>query len=220
LSKEATLPTLPELEWRALVAKLRLAFGASIASHWKLPPAIASVIACADAAAASPLIDHVALVDRVVAQLDAGGLADTCELSADERAAIEAALPEIVAQMALYTHTIVPKRPPSPITSGPPAAGRWPCELEIVQGNASYAARAISLDAIEMVGKTSLAVSWLVSVTLRCAPVPLQMLVNINTCEPRDDGTFAIVAQPFGLGGAVKQRWQLLLDAARSASRA
>ena len=107
LSKEVTLPTLPELEWRALVDKLRLSFGASIAARWKLPDVIASVIACGNST--TPLVDHVALVDRVVAQLDAGGLADAGELSLDERAAIEAALPEIVAQMALYTHTMMPK---------------------------------------------------------------------------------------------------------------
>jgi HD-like signal output (HDOD) protein len=213
LSKEATLPTLPEHEWRTLVAKLRLSFGASIASRWKLPDAIASVIACGKSA--TPLVEHVALVDRVVAQLDAGGLADAGDLLAEERAAIEAALPEIVAQMALYTHTIAPKH--SPIAPPPPGTTSWPCELEVVQGNASFSTRTISFDAIEMVGKASLAVSWLVSVTLRCAPDPLQMLVNIKSCEARDDGTFAIVAQPFGLGGVVKQRWQSLLEAARTA---
>jgi HD-like signal output (HDOD) protein len=213
LSKEATLPTLPEPEWRALVDKLRLSFGASIASRWKLPDVIASVIACGTST--TPLVEHVALVDRVVAQLDAGGLADAGELSVEERAAIEAALPEIVAQMALYTHTMMPKH--SPIVAPMPSSNRWPLELEVVQGNASFATCAVSPDAIEMVGRASLAVSWLVSVTLRCQPDPLQMLVNIKACDARDDGTFAIVAQPFGLGGAVKQRWQALLDAARTA---
>jgi hypothetical protein len=116
--------------------------------------------------------------------------------------------------MAVYTHTIVPKHaPPSPIAPLAPPMNRRPCELEIVQGNATFSATSISPDAIEMIGKTSLAVSWLVSVTLRCEPEPLQLLVNIKACEPRGDGTFAIVAQPFGLGGAVKQRWLALAGA-------
>lgn len=211
LTKDASLPTMPEATWRELVARVRSHFGEAIAARWSLPPAIASVIA---GTSGSPFARFLELVRDVVALLDDDRLADSTELSEQEREAVLAALPDVIAQMELYTHTMMSKLG-SPVEPRPRPSATWPADFEVVHRGASYHARGVSSDGLEMVGRMCLATNWLVGVKLQCEPEPIEMLVNVQQCESHTDGTCAIVAKPFGLGAAAKQRWHSLLETAR-----
>jgi HD-like signal output (HDOD) protein len=213
LSKEHELPTQSELDWRAVVSRVRGEFGGAIAKRWSLPASIAGVIAEDTDSPLARLLDH---VRRVVALLDDDRLDEAVDVTTDEREAILAALPEIIAQMALYTHTLV-SRHALPIEPPPRMAESWPVQFDVRHRGTSYAACSVSVEGIDMVGKMSLATNWLVCVTLECKPEPIELLLNVRQCEPRDDGTCAIWAKPFGLGAVAKQRWLSLLDAARPA---
>lgn len=214
VSKQTTLPTLSESAWREVVARLRGSFGEAISTRWKLPPQLAAVII---GTGDSPLMRHIALVDHVMALIDRDALDTASAISAVECDAIASALPDIVAQMALYSHTAMPKGAQSPIERAPRPSAAWPIKLDVLHGQTPYTASAIAADGLELMGRKSLAVNWLISVTLRCEPTPLQVILNVKACDPRDDGTFAIFAQPFGLGGSLRQRWQSLVDQTRSA---
>ncbi|HEX4455319.1 MAG TPA: HDOD domain-containing protein [Kofleriaceae bacterium] len=213
-SKETALPTLSEAAWRELVGRLRRSFGEVIAARWKLPAQLAAVIS---GTGDSPLIRHIALIDHVTDLIDRDALDAIDELTAVECEAIASALPDIVAQMALYSHTAMPKTAESPIERASRPSVSWPTKLEVMHNQVSYLATSIAVAGLELAGRTSLAVNWLVSVVLRCEPTPLQLILNVKACEARDDGTFAIFAVPFGLGGTVRQRWQSLVDQARPA---
>lgn len=223
LGKEVPLPTFPEPVWRALVSRLHLMFGNAIALRWKLPAGIAGVIASygqPPTAPRPPLVQLVQLVDRVIALLDAapgGGtaLSDLAELSADERRAIDAALPEVVAQMALYAPKPV-KASESRVAPSRLDEESWPIAFEVAIGGAQFQARSISPSTFELAGPTQLVPNWLVDAALACTPEAIQLLVNIKSCEP-EGGQYVAVAQPFALAGAVKQQWRALIDNARVA---
>jgi hypothetical protein len=163
---------------------------------------------------------HIELVDRVTALIDRDALDCGAELTAVEREAIAFALPEIVAQMALYSHTAMPKNAQSPIERAARPSVSWPTKLEVRHSQVSYAACSIASEGLELIGRKSLATNWLISVALHCEPTPLQVILNVKACDARDGGTFAIFAQPFGLGGTVRQRWRSLVDQARTARAA
>jgi hypothetical protein len=195
-----------------------------IATRWKLPPPIAAVIASygqPPGVMRSPLVQLVQLVDRVIGVLDrapATGIAallEISDLSTDERYAIGAALPEVVSQMATYTATPASAAVVSKVEVPRTEEEAWPIAFDVTQAQSSFQARTISPNSFELVGKVPLLPNWLADMTLHVEPEAVQMLVNIKKCDPVGDGTYVIVAQPFALGGTVKQQWLGLIERAR-----
>src|SRR5580704_7925971 len=222
MAKETALPTLPEITWRAIVSRLHVPFGAAIATRWKLPPPITAVIASygqPPETPRTPLVALVQLVDRVIEKLDRApstgiaALLEIRELATDERYAIGVALPEVVAQMATYSAPVAAAA--SKVEPHKRDEEAWPVAFDVAYQSSMLHARTISPSTFELVGKSPMSPNWLADVTLHCQPEPLQMLVNVKSCEPTGDGSFAIVMQPFALGGPTKQRWAALVDSAR-----
>jgi HD-like signal output (HDOD) protein len=224
-AKQSALPTLPEITWRAIVSRLHVPFGAAIAMRWKLPPSIAVVIASygqPPEMPKSPLVQLVQLVDRVIEKLDRApstgiaALLELRELSTEERYAIGAALPDVVAQMAAYS-TATPSAAAAPSIVEPRKREEeaWPVAFDVDCAGALMQARTISPSSFELSTKQPLTPNWLVDVALQCAPEPIKMLVNVKACEPAGDGTYVVVMQPFALAGPVKQQWTALLEQAR-----
>jgi HD-like signal output (HDOD) protein len=226
-AKQAPLPTLPEITWRAIVSRLHVPFGAAIAMRWKLPPSIAAVIASYGQPAEMPksaLVQLVQLVDRVIEKLDRApttgiaALLELKELSTDERYAIGAALPDVVAQMAAYTSsTPTAAAAPSKVEAAKREEEAWPVSFGVTQSGSLEVmqARTISPSTFELVAKQPLTPNWLADMTLECEPAAIKMLVNVKSCVPAGDGTYLVVMQPFALAGPVKQQWTALLEQAR-----
>jgi HD-like signal output (HDOD) protein len=227
LGKESSLPTLPEVTWRAMVSRLHVPFGAAIAQRWKLPAAITQVIASYGLppdAPRSPLVKLVHLVDRAIEKLDrapATGIAallELGELSTNERYAIGAALPDVVAQMAAYAPTAEAPAVSS-VEHAPRAEDAWPVAFDVSHNNEVLQARAVSPSSFELVARAPLPPKWLADVKLHVEPEPLAMLVNVKSCEQLADGSFAIVMQPFAVDGPVKAQWSALVERARGVAK-
>jgi HD-like signal output (HDOD) protein len=226
-AKQAPLPMLPEITWRAIVSRLHVPFGAAIAMRWKLPPSIATVIASygqPPEMPKSPLVQLVQLVDRVIEKLDRApstgiaALLELRELSTDERYAIGAALPDVVAQMAAYTSsTPTAAAAPSKVEAAKREEEAWPVAFGVTQSGSpeTMQARTISPSSFELVAKQPLTPNWLSDITMQCEPEAIKMLVNVKSCEPAGDGSYLVVMQPFALAGPVKQQWTALLEQAR-----
>ncbi len=228
------LPPLPESAWRKVVSTYQVEFGMTVAAKWRLPDAIAEVIArhhfpevCLPAH--RPLVNLVVAVDQVLQTLDQhpsegiDALARVRGLHTDERPLITALLPRLAAKMESF-EACMPEagahdaQPSKVIPERAPAGECWPVDFTVTcQGAAgSFRATTMSAGALELRSKASLTPGWLGCVTLECAPAPIVLLVSVKSCEVVA-GEHMITLQPFGLAGAEKAAWlQLQQDSRRA----
>ncbi|MEO8554096.1 MAG: HDOD domain-containing protein, partial [Kofleriaceae bacterium] len=134
LARDRPLPALTGAEWRAFVRGLEGAFGAVVATRWKLPQPIAEVIA--HAGAHSALAELIRLVGQVVDRLDdcptAGiaGLVELPELSEIERCSIGSVVQEVVKSMTSYAR---PAAASSQIAPPPSRPQTFPVSFPVSQ---------------------------------------------------------------------------------------
>jgi hypothetical protein len=219
VARELPLPALTGAEWRAFVRGLEGAFGAVVATRWKLPQAIAEVIA--HAGAQSALADLIRLVERIVDRLDdcptAGiaGLVELPELSDIERCSIGSVVQEVVKSMTTYAK---PSAAPSQLVPPPAGPRTFPVSFAVSHDKCTGArAREISTEILIVESPEQMAPNWLVELTLHCEPEPFAVLANVKRCAPAGSG-FSVEVQPFALADAALEHWiQLVMDA-RSAA--
>jgi HD-like signal output (HDOD) protein len=223
LAKErglAALPTLPEPEWHAFVARLEGRFGRVIATRWNLPPEIADVVAHAPPATA--LGELIALVAQIVAHLDgspttgvAAALADVSGLADIERCSIGSVVQEVVKNMGAYTVAAPP--PPRVVTPAPkPSDATFPVAFEITAGKQRGRSRTISASGLVFEAAQPIAPSWLIDLVLH-TPDPVSLLAHVRSCV-KDGAVHVIDVKPFALEGAALEQWVALLLDARGAA--
>ena len=222
IGRKVSLPILGHDEWTALVNSMHVEFGAITAVRWNLPSALVDAIEHHHAPL-TPLARVIELVDRVIAILDrfpnAGmtALMGVPDLTAEDRARIATAVPQVVQQMASFAQpTTQVAQVVTPAVDGEPT---WPIDLAVEMRAGKYAAHAhaMSPNAITFTGLESLPVNWLAELTIQCTSAPIVMLANVVSCD-KTGGGFTITARPYALGGAVKAAWFGLIAATRRSS--
>ncbi len=222
VASEEPLPALTLEAWSNLIDKLHVEFGRTTAVRWGLPTRLVEVIEQHHKPVA-PLAKLIELVDRIIATLDrspAAGmtaLSAITELSAEERARIAAAIPQVVQQMSRFappTTRFLPMVVPIAL-DGEPA---WPVDLAVVLRTGTFRASLISPSSLTFSGPDPLVLNWLTEIAIQCEPTPIAMLANIKTCDRMRNGSFLITAQPFAIAGEEKLAWLALVEHARHAS--
>jgi len=221
VAHEVPLPTLPEAQWQAFIARHQVQVGTVVAAHWNLPATLADVIAHHHDPAnveAAPLTQLIKTVDRAIAILDrsagtgVAALLEIPELVTTERYALGVAAHDVGAQIASLSAAV--ETTTAIEIDVEPEEEAWPVAFEVkVPHHDAYTASTISPNTFEIVGKEPLAAGWLVNVTLGCEP-PLELFVNVKSCTPCPEG-HRIVLAPFALGGELKVHWMALIDGAR-----
>src|SRR5262249_10196148 len=151
--------------------------------------------------------DHViAILDRSPAT-GVAALLEVSGLTTDERYKIGAVIHDVVQQMDNYA---LPPPVPSKVEPVQRDEESWPVDFDILQARHEPGrARAISPSTLELVSKHPMQANWLVELALYVEPESFKLLMNIKRCDHVGD-TYVIVAQPFALGGDIKQRWMQL----------
>ncbi len=226
---DVELPVLPADVWKALVDRLHVPFGTTIAARWNLPVEIAHAIAHHHEASHYDgehriLVDLVATVDHVndiFERAPGAGVAALLAvpgLSQDERYRIGIMLPqimEIVTAFETASSPVVEARAPTVVARSPIALdGGWPVRFVVESNKQSFEAYAIDHHSIAFRGGTALLPNWIAPLVL-CTDPKVDMFANVTACEPLPGGGFAMVAQPYGMGGECKQQWMALLQRTR-----
>ncbi len=104
--------------------------------------------------------------------------------------------------------------------TNPPEDG-WPVDF-IVEGKHHAAHRAIAVGphTLKFASKVPYPPAWLAELTLHGDVENFTILANVQSCEQGEDGSYLIVARPFGLGGEVDEAWWRLVSRARPQLRA
>ncbi|MCX5745346.1 MAG: HDOD domain-containing protein [Proteobacteria bacterium] len=225
---DGPLPAMSVRGWGAIVEELHVDFGGVLARRWKLPAPLAETIAYHHApdgasAAHKPLVDLVAIVDRIIDLLDRApdqgidALRDVPGLGADERAQIAALLPKVAQQIAIFEPT-APDARPSPIVHTAVIECSWPVDFAI-SGDDGQTHRACSVgpNVVAFHSAEPYQTGWLSELTLHADADELVMLANIKSCEAVARNSWLVTARPFGLGGAGNATWLRIVARTRSA---
>ncbi len=225
----AHLPVMPEPSWRRLIEDLHVEFGMVVVARWRLPEAIAEVIASHHTPHTCmriyrPLVQLVAVVDQIIEILDRpdGGIAALAEvpgLEHDERFRIGALMPKVAEQMARF-ETPAQRDVGSRVAPAPGLLdGGWPVDFAIEsRQHAEYRACALAPSTVAFRSPVMLQPAWLVEVTVRCEPETIPMLIHVKSCDAQPGGGFLATAQPFGLAGEDKAAWLRLIGRTRPSS--
>jgi HD-like signal output (HDOD) protein len=222
------MPVLPEATWRRLVEDLHVELGMVVVARWKLPEAIAEVVASHHTPHTSmrvyrPLVQLVAIADQILEILDRPGsgiaaLVEVPGLEHDERFRIGALMPKVAEQMARFEMPIERDVTSSIALPIRETDGEWPVDFAIdSRTGASYRACALAPTTLSFRSPAKLQLAWLVDLTLHCPPDTITMLANVKSCQLRPEGDYLVTAQPFGLAGDDKEAWLRLVDATRPA---
>jgi HD-like signal output (HDOD) protein len=221
---QVELPVLRASQWRTFVEKLQPRFGAVVAQRWQLPESITDAIGhCTQAHGYAgehgPLVDLLATVVMAIAMLDrapdagVAALVDVPGLSRAEAQQIGNLVPEIAAFMSTFEAPQVPRPDPrsaiAPMTTSIDVV--YPATFLIMHRTETYTAVGITANTVMFTGVHPLAANWLAPLVLQCKPEPLEMLANVKSCMASPDGSFTIIAQPFGIDGPDKKKWFALL---------
>jgi HD-like signal output (HDOD) protein len=217
------LPVLRASQWRTFVEKLQPRFGAIVAQRWQLPESITDAIGhCTQAHGYAgehgPLVDLLATVVMAIAMLDrapdagVAALVDVPGLSRAEAQQIGKLVPEIAAFMSTFESAQVPR--PDPRSAIAPTSSIdvvFRASFLVMNKHETYTATGVTANTVIFTGVHHLAANWLVQLSLQVGEEPIDMLANVKSCTTNPDGSFVIVAQPFGLDGADKKRWLEML---------
>ena len=217
ISRGQLLPALAQSTWNALVQRMHIEFGLITAVRWGLPESLVDVIEHHHTPT-TPLARLVHLTDLVVDALDHPPSTTPQELrglTPDERARINAAIPQVVDQMATFAPPTTQFVPVVVDTvDGEPS---WPVTFDVQLRAGRCRATALSPSSITFTCSDQLALNWLTDLTIHCAPQPMQLLANVKRCTKTAGGSFSVTAQPYALGGAAKDAWFALIEQTRRA---
>jgi HD-like signal output (HDOD) protein len=217
LAHSQVLPSLAQSTWNALVERMHIEFGLITAVRWGLPESLVDVIEHHHTPT-TPLARLVHLTDLVVDTLDhppSSAPQELRGLTPAERLRINAAIPQVVDQMATFappTTQFVPVVVDS--TDGEPT---WPVGFDVQLRSGRFRATALSPSSLTFTCTQQLALNWLTELTIHCTPQPMQLLANVKRCVKTPQGQFVVTAQPYALGGAAKDAWFALIEQTRRA---
>lgn len=229
-------PRMPEHAWNKVVDDLHVELGMIVATRWQLPEQIAEVLAHhhspqSAAKVHRPLTELVASIDEIIAVLDRGPDADQGALGAvqglahDERAAILTMMPSVSEQLRAFempsdtnskttrvVRTLIETSMMAPVDG-------WPVDFVIEgKGHAEHRATMVGPNVLSFASAFPYPVAWLADLTLHDDAGNFTILANVKSCEKQSDGSYNVVAQPFGLGGDVKTAWSALVKRTRIAA--
>jgi len=221
IARERDVRTRSAEAWHSIIDQHHVEFGVAVAKRWQLPAVVADVIAQHhDPASTSPSVRLVAALDAVIAASEAGAeLQMPAELDKIDRARIEAALPRVAAQLTSFegdARAAVAAK--SHVAAEQPADDGWRVSF-LVSTQQVYQATQLWSDMIAFDGPRPLMPNWVATIVLECEPQPIDLMVNVRSCEQRGNG-FAITAKPFALGGEVKDQWIALVHKIGRTARA
>jgi HD-like signal output (HDOD) protein len=216
-------PSAIDPTWSAVVDEVHLELGLVLAERWKVAPPLRDAIAAHHepvlaAAAHRPLVELVAIVDRVIAALSSpagiAGLDQVAGLSADERAHIATVMPRVGEVMATFAATLPSDGGLAPAPVRPTG---WPVHFALTAGANRAAGRAVLMTAgtLEFDCAAPLSINWLTDIVLEIDGTSVPMLANVMSCE-RTGGAHRVTIAPFGLDGPIKSMWFRLLEQARA----
>ncbi len=223
VANQRRLAILPVEAWTDLVTRFHVEFGMVVAERWGLAAPIADVITRhhdPDVIGGQGLVSLVALADKIVARLDRGiGLGAAPELAAIDHQDVERIILKIGGELASLEGAMpaaeTAAATPSLIEPRRDADGGWPCELLLSTPQATGQLTTVWPDQLSFQVGRALQTNWITSVVLHGDPDPLEMFVNVRSCEASGRGDFTVVAQPFGLAGPPRAAWIALVETAR-----
>jgi hypothetical protein len=219
-------PSAIDPTWSAVVDEVHLELGLVLAERWKVAPPLREIdrlrttTPVLAAAAHRPLVELVAIVDRVIAALSSpagiAGLDQVAGLSADERAHIATVMPRVGEVMATFAATLPSDGGLAPAPVRPTG---WPVHFALTAGANRAAGRAVLMTAgtLEFDCAAPLSINWLTDIVLEIDGTSVPMLANVQACVRGAHGYHVVIA-PFALDGPPKRAWLALLASARAAA--
>jgi HD-like signal output (HDOD) protein len=236
ISTKRPFAPLTESDWRKVVALYQVEFGRVVATKWRLPDAIAMVMARHHLPEACPpihrpLVQLVVAVDQGVKALDdhpgegINALERVRGLATEDRSLIASLLPRLAAKMNSFDISSgEPATQAASLTIAPApasAADSWPVDFAAAVPHAAgaFRATAMSPERLELRGQASLTPGLLTCVTLAYRPeAPVSLLMNVKACATVVGGEHIVTLKPFGLGRAEKVAWTQLVTESRGAA--
>lgn len=216
------MPALPEAAWSSVIDEVEQSFGAVVAQQWSLPAPVVDTIAhhkhpdqCTTDHRS--LVELVAAANRAITAVERAGARtaatalDSLDLGRAERRIVRANLARAAERMAAIEMPAHADHA-STLTTVLERIDITPVDVKLTSKTGhEYHCTAIGEETIVFSGP-ALAAGWIAELVFD-RPRPTPVLVNVRSCVPAPQETYAIIGRPFALDDDARTAWTTLAQA-------